>query len=451
MLCGRVAIALLAPVIAACARDETVAREREPEHPDIVIVVADDLSWRELDELQTPVIDRLAASGVRFEGLYGASPTCSPFRGSLLFGIRPDRVSIGRPVLPTQGNAKHPDLIRGDNPAFPVHLLSIADLARVAGYRTAAFGKCHLGNAAIGQASEYMRMIGFDDWLAGSIFGVRNYGQEGPRPKDYARVDNGVISRETKYNPTAITEAVVEWWAKTPGPRFAYVAHNLPHAPFHYPTGEGPPSNRAKYKTMVRELDRQIGTLLEGIGFWEAQDEILFAFVSDNGTPPDVVGEERSARVKGSVYEDGMRVPAIFAGASVAGPGRRTPPTLIASSTDYAATFAELWGLAVPRGAAQDSRSFLAVLEDAEVDRARDLVFAQHWEPNGRVTEVKDPCLYMVRRWDGLKLVRDGMVSEPDAGSWSVFELAADPDEQNPLDLSRAPELRRALEERARW
>src|SRR6516165_1790879 len=112
-------------------------RAEEPKRaPNILIVVADDLGWRDVgyhdSEIRTPNLDRLARGGVRLERHY-VCPTCSPTRAGLLTGRNPSRFGIHGPI--------------GDRSelALPADTPTLARLLKERGYFTALAGKWHLG------------------------------------------------------------------------------------------------------------------------------------------------------------------------------------------------------------------------------------------------------------------------------------------------------------------
>lgn len=145
--------------------------------PNIVMIVADDLGWRDLacygsEFYETPRLDRLAADGVRFTTAYATSPVCSPSRGSLLTGRYPARVGL------TQYIPGHSVGRVGDVPYF--HVLprtetTIATALRGAGYQTWHVGKWHLGDAASAP-----QVHGFDVNLGGCDWGMLRQGYFSP-------------------------------------------------------------------------------------------------------------------------------------------------------------------------------------------------------------------------------------------------------------------------------
>src|SRR5581483_3677021 len=108
--------------------------------PNIVLVLADDLGYSDLgcygSEIKTPVLDRLAADGLRFTQFYN-TPRCCPTRAALLTGLYPHQAGMGN----MEGNGKRP----GYRGWLQPNCATLAQLLRRAGYRALMIGKWHLG------------------------------------------------------------------------------------------------------------------------------------------------------------------------------------------------------------------------------------------------------------------------------------------------------------------
>lgn len=133
-----------------------------PRPPNIVLFVVDDLGWRDLScygssFYDTPNVDRLAASGMKFTDAYAACHVCSPSRASLLTGKYPARLQLtdwlsGRKNFPFQR------LLNAEiQPHLPLQETTLAEALKEHGYRTAHIGKWHLGEEPFGPLSQ-----GFD-------------------------------------------------------------------------------------------------------------------------------------------------------------------------------------------------------------------------------------------------------------------------------------------------
>ncbi len=137
------ALALAMPLVAA--------------RPNIVLVLADDQGWGETGYnrhpyLQTPVLDEMSASGLRFDRFYAAAPNCSPTRTSILTGRHPNRSGVFSPNHTTRPEE-----------------ITVAQILRDAGYRTGHFGKWHVGAVKAASPTNPARM-GYEEYLAHDNF-----------------------------------------------------------------------------------------------------------------------------------------------------------------------------------------------------------------------------------------------------------------------------------------
>ena len=147
-------------IFASCIAD---AEEPTSLKPNIIFILADDVGAHDLGCYgsifhRTPNIDALAARGVRFTQSYANSQSCSPTRASILSGLHPARIGITNPSchLPTVNLSKQLELGSTARviPAVSVTRLdtrytTLAESLQGAGYRTAHFGKWHLGSRAL--------------------------------------------------------------------------------------------------------------------------------------------------------------------------------------------------------------------------------------------------------------------------------------------------------------
>ncbi len=410
--------------------------------PNVLMIVADDLGWRDIDaSIPTPTIDELGRRGITFASTY-SNPNCSPSRYTMLFGRYSRRDGIGSLVQPQGSNPED------KNPSSPFDRLSIATLFKGKGYRTAAFGKWHVSNGHNnGLTIEAPRMHGFDTYRAGSITGFGSTGSYSV----WTEVNDGVQALSFDYNTTVITDKTIDWWTGTKGPKFAYVAYNAPHAPFHRPPSSLlpfgysiPNTTRGFYEAMTVALDTELARLLMSIDY----SKTLVLFVSDNGTPaPAAAADQDPSKIKGSVYDGGVRVPMIAVGAGVHWSGVECDA--VVNTTDFMATFAQLLHvkLALPKGYGLDSRSFAdCFLDPFQPRNARRWVFSEIFSPNGDPFGTKGTRRRMIRN-STHKLMRNGNAER-------FFDMVNDPGETTPLGsgagqavLDIRDELRRQLAE----
>ena len=291
------------------------------DQPNILLIVADDLGWRDVgwhgSEIGTPTLDRLAKDGVRLERHY-VYPTCSPTRAGLLTGRNPSRLGIHGPIA---GRSKQ---------TLPADTPTLARSLGAAGYDTALFGKWHLGlRPEVGP-----RKYGFAHsygYLHGQIDPLTHRYKNGDRT--WHRDD--VLLDEKGHATDLLADEAVRFVKKQrSGPFFLWLAFSVPHHPLveqerwlaPYRARIKSPSRRL-YAASVSHMDAAIGRVVEALKKAKQFDRTLIVFSSDNGGqeryasktdyggkhgPNAVLGDNRPWRGwKGSLYEGGIRVPAL--------------------------------------------------------------------------------------------------------------------------------------------
>ena len=203
--------------------------------PNILIILADDLGWSDLGcyggEIRTPNLDSLAAGGLRFTQFY-TSTRCCPSRASLLTGLYPHQAGIG--LMTSDQAAKYPgagdkgEAFPGYRGALNANCVTIAQVLKPTGYRTAAAGKWHVGN------SEPPTKRGFDDFYGF----VGGYGVDSWEPRMMKRLPEGRPQRS--YQPgeffatDAITDHALDFLAdmrQSGAPWLLYIGYQAPHFP----------------------------------------------------------------------------------------------------------------------------------------------------------------------------------------------------------------------------
>jgi len=271
----------------------TLAHVTYAAQPNIVLCMADDQGWGDTaynghPVLKTPHLDAMAAAGLRFDHFYAAAPVCSPTRASVMTGRHPNRLgcfSWGRPLRPQE--------------------FTIAERLQAAGYATGHFGKWHLGSVLKGSPVNPGNS-GFDQWLSAFNF-----------------YDNDpVLSREGKAveikgeSSMIAADAGIEFMraqAQAGKPFLAVVWFGSPHSPHRAaPEDAAHYGNRkdAQWLGEITGLDRAVGKIRAALREMGVHENTLFWYTSDNGglKPASSGGRGR----KGSIYEGGLRVPAII-------------------------------------------------------------------------------------------------------------------------------------------
>jgi arylsulfatase A len=373
--------------------------------PNIILILADDLGYETIGanggtSYQTPVLDRLAATGVRFAHCY-VQPLCTPTRVQLMTGRYNVRnyISFGNmdPQAVTFGN-----------------------LLRQAGYATCIAGKWQLGRD-IGLPKKF----GFDEdclW------------QHTRRPPRYANPGleiNGVEKNYAngEYGPDLVNDYALDFLTrKKDGPFFLYYPMMLTHAPYQ-PTpdsrdwdpqarGEQVNTKPEHFADMVAYMDKLVGRLVARLDSLGIRDNTLLLFVGDNGTGRgmrSMMGNRLVMGGKGLTTDAGMHVPLI-----VSWPGRITAGRVcsdLVDSTDFLPTFLQAAGVAPPSGLRLDGRSFLPQLLGAQ-GPPRDWVYS--WYSPRQSADMTVREFAFNQRY---KLYRSG----------EFFDLSQDVEEKRPL------------------
>lgn len=284
-------------------RPATAADEAKP---NIIFVMADDMGWGETSYrghpvLKTPHLDEMANSGLRFERFYAGSPVCSPTRASVLTGRSPDRAGV---------------LTHGY--ALRLQEKTIAQALKAAGYVTGHFGKWHL-NGFKGPGAPILSgdprspgAFGFDQWVS-----VTNFYDVNPLMSRQGEIEQF----QGDSSEVAVSETIkfLEQHRNGGRPMFAVVWFGSPHSPFKALSEDKEAFSdldevSANHYGELVALDRSMGTLRRKLRELEIADNTLLVFCSDNGglpeVKPDTVGGLRGN--KSSVYEGGLRVPAVI-------------------------------------------------------------------------------------------------------------------------------------------
>lgn len=392
--------------------------------PNILMIIADDLGIDRVavygahpDPGNTPVIDQLAADGVRFANAW-ANPFCSSTRATMLTGRYSMRTGIGT-FLTLTGNTQ----LKLSETTIPEAL--------PAAYRNAAVGKWHLlGNPS--QGLDHPLLSGFEHHH-GAIHNLPN--TDGPSAYfDWDKSIDGTIVRSTTYATTdAVDEALgfISQWSGAPQPEpwFLWLAFNAPHKPFHEPPAHlhsftlPPVIDEALYmKAMTEAMDTEIGRLLSSMDPAVLANTYVI-FIGDNGTlgtattPPFV-----STHGKGTVFNGGVHVPLIIKGPGVA---QGAVAEALVGSTDIFATVLEMAGAS---SSAEDSISMLPYLSTPALPSMRPWLYAERFTPDETV-------LYATRR----RAIRDAQfkLRRLEANGQllfqNLFDVVADPNELNNL------------------
>ena len=319
------------------------------DRPHVLVVLADDLGYGDVgfqgcDDIPTPHLDALAAAGVRMTAGYSSHPFCSPMRAGLLSGRYQQRFGYETNVAYDPGNERL---------GLPKSQRTIAARLQSVGYRTALFGKWHLGAAS----TFHPLNRGFDRFF-GFLGGGHDYftvDLTRPVAEGY-RVplcdDRGSAPLEG-YLTDVLSERAAEWITQTTTtqPTFTLLAYNAPHTPLQAPEDELArfahieDKRRRTYAAMVARMDAGIGRVLAALEEAGQRERTLVVFLSDNGGPErsNASSNDPLRGEKGQVWEGGIRVPFVmrWPGVLPAGTVYEQP----VSSLDVTATAAAIAGV----------------------------------------------------------------------------------------------------------
>jgi arylsulfatase A-like enzyme len=324
--------------------------------PNIIFILADDLGYGDLGcygqrKIKTPNIDRLAAEGMRFTQCYAGSTVCAPSRCCLMTGVHTGHARI-------RGNARVP-LEAAD--------LTVAEILKPAGYRTAAIGKWGLGNEG---TTGIPNKHGFDEWFGylDQTHAHNYYPEFLWRNERQWQVRGNAGGQKGDYSHDWFTRTSTNFIRiNQKHPFFLYLAYTIPHAnnelkdkgmevPSDTPySKENWPQQERNKAAMITRLDADVGNLLNRLKELKIEQDSVIFFSSDNGphkeggVDPKFFESSGPLRgIKRDLYEGGIRVPMIV----------RWPGRIKAGSTnnqvwafwDFLPTAAELAGVKAPKG-----------------------------------------------------------------------------------------------------
>jgi N-acetylgalactosamine-6-sulfatase len=420
--------------------------------PDIVFFLADDLGYGDVacygaPDIATPVIDRLAAQGVRFTQAYSGGPECSPTRTSFLTGRYLQRVGGLECAIGTGNVGRYDDAVRlaeQHDLGLPPEENTLVPALKAAGYLTAACGKWHLG-----YERKFMPDCHGFDYSIGPVGGNCDYFHHVESDGRPVLMENGEPVRREGYMTDLLADAAADFLTRAPADRpvFLYVTFTAPHSPYQGPrdaSAERVPEDRwnegtrAKYAEMVTHMDACIGRVLQALKVRPGAGQALVIFASDNGGDPR--GRNAPWRgAKGGLYEGGIRVPLVARRPGILPAGVVCGQPAI--TMDITASILAAAGAKAARPI--DGIDVLGHVVRGDPTRARTLFWrARRGERTWRA--VRDGDLKYVSLADGEKFEEH------------VFDLCSDPAEtadlagQRPADLARLKRLLAAWEEEVR-
>ncbi|RKQ49717.1 arylsulfatase [Roseivirga pacifica] len=320
---------------------------KTPSKPNVIIIFTDDQGYQDVGSygavgFKTPNLDQMAAEGIRLTDFYAAQAVCSASRAGLLTGCYPNRLGIHGAFMPNSPKGLNPEET------------TIAEMLKTEGYKTAIYGKWHLGDAP-----EFLpTKQGFDEYFGipfsndmwpyhpqqGTIF---NFG-----PLPLYENENIIDTLTDQSNlTTQITERSIQFIQENKSePFFLYVAHPQPHVPLFVSDKFKGKSERGLYGDVIMEIDWSVGEILKTLKQEGIDENTMVIFTSDNG-PWLAYGEHSGSALplregKGTALEGGQREPAIIRYPGKINPGRTLQTPMM--NIDILPTIAELTGAQLP-------------------------------------------------------------------------------------------------------
>ena len=339
--------------------------------PNLVFVLVDDLGWRDLGVTGSPVcrtphLDAFAAEGMRFTQAYAAAPICSASRAAILTGKSPARLHFEFVTKSDPGRQQIAGVPLRTPPFtldLPLEETTIAE--RLAGYRTAFFGKWHVSRhhqRYLGWSPTHgPRQQGFD--VAVEDFGGHPYNSEPQLPP-----------KRGAYPGDSLTDRAIESITTADGsqPFFLMVSHFYVHTPVK-PNADWLvvrirrdhpelPAAHVRYAAFVEILDHHVGRLLAAIDETTSGRETVVVITSDNGGDPRFTRHGSLRGHKWTLFEGGIRVPLLVRWPGVVAAGSVQEEAVI--GTDLLPTFAAIAGQPLT-AEPSDGVSLVPLLKDA--------------------------------------------------------------------------------------
>lgn len=415
--------------------------------PNIVLMYADNLGFGDLrcygnTEIQSPRLDQLAREGVRCTDFYVVSSTCTVSRGAILTGRQPMRNGLTHQLVTSEN---------WNGIGLPHRERILPQYLKAAGYATACFGKWNIGFAPGSRPTER----GFDEFL-GCRSGNIHY---------FKHTYNGEydIFKGTErfpvegYSTKIFADAACDFIRRRAGkPFFVYLPFNAPHyvskvntigdeqpqwhVPGEYLERYGWPADDAtekhRYLALLTALDDAVGRVLDTLDEIGQRDQTLVMFISDMGAilrPTHGLGVASNAPFRDgapSLYEGGVRVPAIFRWPGKLPAGSESAAML--SHLDVLPLCLAVSGAPALEGRVLDGKNPLPALAGQANSPHENLIF----------TIGTSAAL----RRGNLKIIRSA-ASKP----WELYDLAEDLGETKDLALQRPSDVARLDREFESW
>lgn len=468
-------VGLLAMLTLGLSLLSVEAPAQQADKKNVLVIVTDDLGRQDVTPFnpdtfyETPNIQRIADSGMKFTDAYVSNPVCSPSRYSMVTGKYPSRVDAT-------------DFFRGNrtgrynhapyNYYMPVSEKTISEAFNEGGYATYFAGKWHLGP----EPKHWPKNQGFDVNKGGYSSGAPYYSDDtgyfspykNPRLEDgpkgeylpYRLADEtsrfikehqdepffAYLSFYEVHNPKAAPEALIEKYRKKKQKlglddvdKFERIEQVWPN--------KGPRKVRVVqshpvYAAMVEALDRSVGQVLDTLEETGQADNTIVVFLSDHGGLSTSEGHNTSNRPlrggKGWIYEGGILTPLMVRWPGVTKPGSVSDQPVI--SNDLYPTLLEATGLAKRPAQHQDAKSFVPILKGKDaIDRGPLYWHYPHYSNQGG-----PPA-------GGIRVGPWKLVERYEDGSVELYNIEKDIDESDNLADQHPDRVKRMRQKLHQW
>lgn len=356
----------------------------EPNPPNVILILADDVGWADLGcygskFYRTPYLDQLAKEGMRFTQAYAAAPVGSPTRAAIMTGRYPQRFGITTSVLGTADEPSHRLKTPQVPPELPLSEVTIAEMLKSAGYKTGSIGKWNLGGAGHSPTEQ-----GFDTSIAGidvvdaASSVIAPYVNKAGKPipgLEQAPVGEYLTDRLAAEASKFIRENKAK-------PFFLYLPQFAVHMPAvpkagvaekygKMPTTPNGSQNNPATAAMIETMDEGIGQIVKTLDEVGLSKNTIIIFTSDNGGvcngQGQIIPSTSNAPLRdgmGHLYEGGLRVPLLVKWPQTVKGG--TSNDAIVSCLDFFPTIAEACGVSaadLSKGPAIDGVSLAGTLK----------------------------------------------------------------------------------------
>lgn len=379
---------LMVPGLICLSALSTFAQQKtESKKLNIVFILADDLGYSDLSPYgnpfnETPYLDSLAKTGVKFLQAYSACPVCSPSRASILTGKYPARLQLTNFIAGDRIDSSASILPAPWRKYLPSSEITIAEILKQNGYSTGIVGKWHLSNGNADSTSAYAQGFDYDRVICKNGLDYYNYSITTQGKTVFT--DNG-----KNYITDKLTDYAVDFLEENKSkPFFLYLAYSAPHvvivpkgeklAKYFFKYNKFNGKYNPNYAAVVESLDEGVGRVVEKLKKEGLLENTLIIFTSDNGgvgldeLGPTPTNLEPLNKWKGHVYEGGVRVPLI-----VSWKGQIRENTITdnyITGTDFLPTLLDILGInKLPANV--DGESFFQVLKNPEKPFERGPIF----------------------------------------------------------------------------